>query len=84
MELLILSKLKWDLTAVTAYDYLDHLLDALHRNSGEEGGEEAGSRLLEASHLDSLRKQVISHSHSARSGTQIGDAADSDCLIKPV
>lgn len=27
MELLILSKLKWDLTAVTAYDYLDHLLE---------------------------------------------------------
>ena len=29
MELLILSKLQWDLAAVTAYDYLDHLLDAL-------------------------------------------------------
>jgi hypothetical protein len=29
MELLILSKLKWDLTAVTSYDYLDYLLDAL-------------------------------------------------------
>ena len=59
MELLILSKLKWDLTAVTAYDYLDHLLDALHRNSG--GGEEgdSDSRLLESSHLESLRKQVI-------------------------
>ena len=26
MELLILSKLQWDLTAITAYDYLDHLL----------------------------------------------------------
>ena len=56
MELFILSKLKWDLTAVTAYDYLDHLLDALHRNSGE--GDGADSRLLESSHLDSLRKQV--------------------------
>ena len=57
MELLILSKLKWDLTAVTAYDYLDHLLEALHRNSGEEG--DTDSRLLESSHLESLRKQVI-------------------------
>ena len=57
MELLILSKLKWDLTAVTAYDYLDHLLEALHRNTGEEG--DADSRLLESSHLESLRKQVI-------------------------
>lgn len=32
MELLILSKLKWDLTAVTAYDYLDHLIHALQNN----------------------------------------------------
>ena len=29
MELLILSKLKWDLTAVTAYDYLDHLMNTV-------------------------------------------------------
>ena len=29
MELLILSKLKWDVTAITAYDYLDHLLNSL-------------------------------------------------------
>jgi hypothetical protein len=29
MELLVLSKLKWDLTAVTAYDYLDYLMDLL-------------------------------------------------------
>ena len=26
MELLILSKLKWDLTAVTSYDYLDYMI----------------------------------------------------------
>ena len=32
MELLILSKLKWDLTAITAYDYLDHLLNALKKS----------------------------------------------------
>ena len=55
MELLILSKLKWDLTAVTAYDYLDHLLEALHRNNSSN---DADSRLLESSHLESLRKQV--------------------------
>ena len=56
MELLILSKLKWDLTAVTAYDYLDHLLEALHRNNSSD--DDADSRLLESSHLESLRKQV--------------------------
>ena len=32
MELLILSKLKWDLTAITAYDYLDHLMIALKKS----------------------------------------------------
>ena len=32
MELLILSKLKWDVTAITAYDYLDHLLIALKKS----------------------------------------------------
>ena len=34
MELLILSQLKWDITAITAYDYLDHLLDALDVDNG--------------------------------------------------
>ena len=29
MELLILSKLKWDLSAVTPYDFLEHLLKLL-------------------------------------------------------
>ena len=59
MELLILSKLKWDLTAVTAYDYLDHLLEALHRNNSSDND----SRLLESSHLESLRKQVSDSIH---------------------
>ena len=27
MELLILSKLKWDLTAITSYDYLDYMIN---------------------------------------------------------
>ena len=59
MELLILSKLKWDLTAVTAYDYLDHLLEALHRHNSSDND----SRLLESSHLESLRKQVSDSIH---------------------
>ena len=63
MELLILSKLKWDLTAVTAYDYLDHLLEALHRNNSSDDDAEADSRLLESSHLESLRKQVSDSIH---------------------
>jgi hypothetical protein len=29
MELLILSKLKWDLTAITPYDYLDYMINSL-------------------------------------------------------
>ena len=29
MELLILSKLKWDLTAITSYDYLDYMINSL-------------------------------------------------------
>ena len=33
MELLILSKLKWDLTAITAYEYLDHLITALKKST---------------------------------------------------
>ena len=36
MELLILSKLQWDLTAITAYDYLDYLLTTLMTNSSNE------------------------------------------------
>ena len=28
MELLILSKLKWDLTAITSYDYLDFMINS--------------------------------------------------------
>lgn len=29
MELLILSKLKWDLTAITSYDYLDFMINTV-------------------------------------------------------
>lgn len=41
MELLILSKLKWDLSAVTPYDFLEHLLRLLR-----EGGDILESDLL--------------------------------------
>ena len=33
MELLILSKLKWDLTAVTSYDYLDYMIHNVSQDS---------------------------------------------------
>ena len=33
MELLILSKLKWDLTAITSYDYLDYMINSLNQSS---------------------------------------------------
>lgn len=42
MELLILSKLKWDLTAITSYDYLDYMINYLPENS-------ASSSLFEGS-----------------------------------
>ncbi len=50
MELLILSKLKWDLTAITAYDYLDHLLDAVTKRTEAD---DCTSRQLK-----SLRRQT--------------------------
>ncbi len=64
MELLILSKLKWDLTAITAYDFLDHILERLQQ--GQDGADEAAgeggdsSPLLGSnrSHLDSLRRHT--------------------------
>ena len=33
MELLILSKLKWDLTAVTSYDYLEYMIHNVQTSS---------------------------------------------------
>ena len=35
MELLILSKLKWDLTAITSYDYLDYMINSLDLHQQE-------------------------------------------------
>ena len=53
MELLILSKLKWDLTAITAFNYLDHLLAIFQRS-------ELGSNntTIDPDHLYSLRRQT--------------------------
>ena len=36
MELLILSKLKWDLTAITSYDYLDYMINSTISKSTKE------------------------------------------------
>merc|ERR1712165_631948 len=40
MELLILSKLKWDLTAITSYDYLDHMMNTLQEPNNDDAEEE--------------------------------------------
>ena len=77
MELLILSKLHWDLTAITAYDYVDHLLETLKsrrarvttRRLAQEDidddmagpSQEGASSYIEPGHLDSLRKYVSKH-----------------------
>ncbi len=64
MELLILSKLKWDLMAITAYDFLDHILERLQRSSCSATPEQqqqtksCSTLQLEPSHLDSLRRHT--------------------------
>jgi hypothetical protein len=52
MELLILSQLKWDLMAITAYDYLDHLLEMLRSSLSAANMPPSTLKL----HLDSLRR----------------------------
>ena len=47
MELLILAKLKWDLTAITAYDYLDHLLNALKNSEPNQNEFDAVPKRIE-------------------------------------
>lgn len=54
MELLILSRLQWDLTAITAYDYLDHLLDVLQNPPVQTHDQEV---LQDPAHFESLRRQ---------------------------
>ena len=48
MELLILSKLQWDLTAITAYDYMDHLLENLQTYAREQDVQHLQLQHLEA------------------------------------
>lgn len=48
MELLILSKLKWDLSAVTPYDFLEHLLKLLIDDGGLVQSDLMQSDLLNA------------------------------------
>ena len=63
MELLILSKLKWDLTAITAYDYIDHLLTLLNSPNNTSAStsnqsHESSSNLLGSERMNSLRQQT--------------------------
>ena len=59
MELLILSKLKWDLSAITPYDFLEYLLRLLADDA--ETTEEAtsvGQLLLEGESCADLRRHT--------------------------
>ena len=70
MELLILSKLQWDLTAITAYDYLDHLLHVLEKSEvntsnpeeapvdNDDDEDEVVHYLLDPAQMGSLRKHT--------------------------
>jgi hypothetical protein len=55
MELLILSKLKWDLTAVTSYDYLDYLLDVLLNPNKNRKSNFLFPVMLKTSSADTIR-----------------------------
>ena len=56
MELLILSKLKWDLTAVTSYDYLDYLLEFLVEPNKNRKDPSRHPSLLRNSAMESIRQ----------------------------
>merc|ERR1712117_238761 len=49
MELVILSRLKWDLSTVTPYDFLEHLLKLVVENNGT---------LLESDQMKSIRQHA--------------------------
>ena len=49
MELVILSRLKWDLSTVTPYDFLEHLLKLVMENNGS---------LLETEQMKSIRNDA--------------------------
>ena len=60
MELLILSKLKWDLSAVTPYDFLEHLLRQLQEEDGALLQEHSTSnRLLQEEQFKKNTERII-------------------------
>jgi len=60
MELLILSKLKWDLSAVTPYDFLEHLLRQLQEDGGFLHQDDSNSnRLLKEEQFKKNTERII-------------------------
>ena len=60
MELLILSKLKWDLSAVTPYDFLEHLLRQLQEDGGFLHQDDSNSnRLLREEQFKKNTERII-------------------------
>ena len=57
MELLILSKLKWDLSAVTPYDFLEHLLRQLQEDEMQE--QSTSNRLLQEDQFKKNTERII-------------------------
>ena len=57
MELLILSKLKWDLSAVTPYDFLEHLLRQLQEDEIQE--QSTSNRLLQEDQFKKNTERII-------------------------
>ena len=59
MELLILSKLKWDLSAITPYDFLEYLLRLLADDAETtEKATSVGQLLLEGETCADLRRHT--------------------------
>ena len=57
MELLILSKLQWDLTAITAYDYIDHILESINQKwRSSQAGNSSGSNFIDPRNYETLRR----------------------------
>jgi len=59
MELLILSKLKWDLSAVTPYDFLEHLLRQLQEDGALLQEHNTSNRLLQEEQFKKNTERII-------------------------
>jgi len=59
MELLILSKLKWDLSAVTPYDFLEHLLRQLQEDGALVQEQNTSNRLLQEEQFKKNTERII-------------------------